>query len=240
MLLLRFLQHHLFQTRWTPVKTEVDADLTSSGKLHQQFGQSGREQQSLSGVRKPPDDLLKLLGKTHFKQPARRKSSGAFTHAHTQLCRSESDILKPASHLSASSNTTYSTFCNFRFISLTTCIRRPGVPIILQGGGGHNIRTMTCRTQSGRISIISKRCDKILTCQDSHGAPQTDHPYWKRAEIHSCSVQVHREEIVSAKKHPAGPHLSPPRIRAVLRPVNFPNYDVTTRRGIKTSATTIE
>lgn len=41
------------------------------------------------------------------------------------------------SHLSASSNTTYSTLCSFRFISLMTCMRRPGVPMIL---GGTEIR----------------------------------------------------------------------------------------------------
>lgn len=57
------------------------SDLTSSGKLHQQFGQSGREQQSLSGVWKPPDDLLKLLSKTHFKQPEWKQNTDTFTHA---------------------------------------------------------------------------------------------------------------------------------------------------------------
>lgn len=62
-------------------KAEAIVDLTSSGKLHQQFGQGGREQQSLSGVWKPPDDLLKLLGKTHFKQPEWRKDSGMVTYA---------------------------------------------------------------------------------------------------------------------------------------------------------------
>ena len=35
-------------------------------------------------------------------------------------------------YLSASSNTTYSTEDNFRFISTTTCINLPGVAIILQ------------------------------------------------------------------------------------------------------------
>lgn len=57
-------------------------DLTSSGKLHQHFGQSSREQQSLSGVRKPPDDLLKLLSKTHFKQPEWMRNMFK-THMHT-------------------------------------------------------------------------------------------------------------------------------------------------------------
>lgn len=60
-------------------KSEPIVDLTSSCKLHQQFGQSGREQQSLSGVWKSPDDLLKLLSKTHFKQPVRRKNTDTFT-----------------------------------------------------------------------------------------------------------------------------------------------------------------
>lgn len=64
------------------VKTELIVDLTGSGKLHQQFGQSGREQQSLPGVWKPPDDLLKLLSKTHFKQPEWRKNNDAFTYIH--------------------------------------------------------------------------------------------------------------------------------------------------------------
>lgn len=36
-------------------------------------------------------------------------------------------------HLSASSNTTYSTLCNFRFISTATCTNRPGVAMILPG-----------------------------------------------------------------------------------------------------------
>lgn len=39
-------------------------------------------------------------------------------------------------HLSASSNTTYSTLCSFRFISTATCIRRPGVAMILEGCAG--------------------------------------------------------------------------------------------------------
>lgn len=44
-------------------------NLTSSGKLHQQFRQGGRKQQSLSSVWKSADDLLKLLSKAHFEQP---------------------------------------------------------------------------------------------------------------------------------------------------------------------------
>lgn len=51
----------------------INLFFTSSGKFHQLFGQSGREQQSLSGVRQPADDLLKLIGKTHFKQPEQRE-----------------------------------------------------------------------------------------------------------------------------------------------------------------------
>lgn len=35
-------------------------------------------------------------------------------------------------HLSASSNTTYSTLCSFKFISTATCTRRPGVAMILE------------------------------------------------------------------------------------------------------------
>jgi hypothetical protein len=37
-------------------------------------------------------------------------------------------------HLSASSNTTYSTLCSFKFISTATCTNRPGVAMILEGG----------------------------------------------------------------------------------------------------------
>lgn len=40
----------------------------------------------------------------------------------------------PQPHLSASSNTTYSTLCSFRFISTATCTKRPGVAMILEGG----------------------------------------------------------------------------------------------------------
>lgn len=54
--------------------------LTGSGKLHQQFGQRGGEQQRLSGLREPPDDFLKLVGETHFKQPARGSSIVMVTH----------------------------------------------------------------------------------------------------------------------------------------------------------------
>lgn len=39
-------------------------------------------------------------------------------------------------YLSASSNTTYSTLCSFRFISTATCTKRPGVAMILEGVGG--------------------------------------------------------------------------------------------------------
>lgn len=64
----------------------VASELTSSSKLHQQFGQSGREQQSLSTVWKPADDLLKLISKTHFKQPERRRrKTDAFTHRCVQV-----------------------------------------------------------------------------------------------------------------------------------------------------------
>lgn len=75
-------------------KAELIVDLTSSGELHQQFGQSGGEQQSLSGVWKPPDDLLKLLSKTHFKQPGWRKNTGTFTHTHMLSSESELRIEK--------------------------------------------------------------------------------------------------------------------------------------------------
>lgn len=54
--------------------------LTGSGELHQNFGQGGGEQQGLSGVWKPPDDLLKLLGKTQLKQPGgSRENMSTFT-----------------------------------------------------------------------------------------------------------------------------------------------------------------
>lgn len=39
------------------------------------------------------------------------------------------------SYLSASSNTTYSMLCSFKFISTATCTKRPGVAMILEGGG---------------------------------------------------------------------------------------------------------
>lgn len=47
--------------------------LTSSSKFHQQFGESSREQEGLPGVWEPLNDLLKLLSKTHFKQPEWKK-----------------------------------------------------------------------------------------------------------------------------------------------------------------------
>lgn len=59
--------------------------LTSSGELHQQFGQSGGEQQSLSAVWKPPDDFLKLFGKTHFKQPEEEEHRNVHTYIHTYM-----------------------------------------------------------------------------------------------------------------------------------------------------------
>lgn len=70
----------IFQTHHK-LPPDLIYSLTSSGKLHQQLGQRGREQQSLSGVWKPPDDLLKLLSKTHFKQPER--GIGTFRHTAT-------------------------------------------------------------------------------------------------------------------------------------------------------------
>lgn len=48
------------------------------------------------------------------------------------ICTQCQGVLQP--YLSASSNTTYSTLCSFRFISTATCIRRPGVAMILEGG----------------------------------------------------------------------------------------------------------
>lgn len=113
-------------------------ELTCSSKLNQQFGQSGREQQSLSVVWKPADDLLELLGETHFKQPERRESASILTHKGIRVNQSCELKIQRLSHLSASSNTTYSTLCNFRFISVTTCMRRPGVPMILRRRGTAN------------------------------------------------------------------------------------------------------
>lgn len=162
-------------------KAELIVDLTSSGELHQQFGQSGGEQQSLSGVWKPPDDLLKLLSKTHFKQPGWRKNTGTFTHTCfrvNQNCEMKKLLL---SHLSASSNTTYSTLCNFRFISLMTCMRRPGVPMILEEK--HRGQDHSVQVTDGEKPLISKRYNKALTCQGFHEEQRTDHPFWEKRRI---------------------------------------------------------
>lgn len=55
-------------------------------------------------------------------------SASAFP-VQTQVLRAD---LQP--YRSASSNTTYSTLCSFRFISTATCTNRPGVAIILEEG----------------------------------------------------------------------------------------------------------
>ena len=45
--------------------------LTSSGELHQQLGQCGREQDSLVAPWEAADDFLELLCEAHFKEPGR-------------------------------------------------------------------------------------------------------------------------------------------------------------------------
>ena len=48
--------------------------LTSSGELHQQLGQRGREQDSLVAPREAADDFLELLCEAHFKEPGRAEA----------------------------------------------------------------------------------------------------------------------------------------------------------------------
>lgn len=76
------------------------------------------------------------------------------SHTHTQTNKWIHEVkIWHLSHLSASSNTTYSTLCNFRFISWMTCMRRPGVPMIL-GEKHREIRVTTYSMWIGRNDII--------------------------------------------------------------------------------------
>lgn len=65
--------------------------LTSSGELHQHFGQGGREQGGLPGVRKAFDDFLELLSETHLKEPGRAVKTCSLVwthHLHSYLLNS--------------------------------------------------------------------------------------------------------------------------------------------------------
>lgn len=48
--------------------------LTRPGELHQQFGQRGREQNSLVAPREAANDFLQLFGKAHLKKPGGQRA----------------------------------------------------------------------------------------------------------------------------------------------------------------------
>lgn len=86
-------------------------------------------------------------------------------------------------HLSASSKTTYSTLCSFKFISTATCINRPGVAMILEGKyqpghprlkAQHSPQSLPRHSGKGPQSIPP---NNKLTCQGSHAEPQTGLPF---------------------------------------------------------------
>lgn len=92
-------------------------------------------------------------------------------------------VLQP--HLSASSNTTYSTLCSFRFISTATCIKRPGVAMILQGvcraghpGPGTPAEPSSHPQPSAIWEGTPEYCPQsILTYQGFHARPKTGLPF---------------------------------------------------------------
>ena len=74
-----------------------------------------------------------------------------------------------------------------------------------------------------RHKIICQNYDETLTCQGFHEEQQTDRPCWKRAERFTFTPEL--KDLIIQQVYWDITHLSPPRIKAVLRPVNFPNYN---------------
>lgn len=187
---------------------------TSSGKLYQQFRQSGREQQSLSCVWKPPDYLLKLVSETHFKQPEGR------TNTNVSLSYDDRTDIK---------DTVWFLTCQPHQTPHTPRSATSGSSPWWRAWDDQGYRWFWVRntkqnfkTQFQNRTYYNNDNAKRLTCRGFHVEQQTDHPFCRR-------VYTFRSNAVKGKVHTflskqGGTHLSPPRIKAVLRPVNFPNY----------------